>query len=207
MIKIIDNSIVEHNLAVLRDRNSGISQFRNAVDRISKILAIEAYSGLKTNEITIETPIEETKVKTISEHVVLLPVLRAGIGLLQPFIDVYPEAETGFIGLKRNEETIEAEEYHFSLPPLKDNSHIFILEIMLATGGSVAATIARLRKDGVKRISVVSIISAPEGIENLQSKFTDIDIITAAIDRKLNDQSYIVPGLGDAGDRLTGTTI
>jgi uracil phosphoribosyltransferase len=207
MIKVLEHPVAQHYLATLRNKETGISEFRNAVSKISNILAVESFARLQTKAISVETPMEVTSCRVVSDHIVLMPILRAGMGLHQAFIDVFDHAETGFMGLKRNEETIEAEEYHFSLPEVGENTKVFILEVMLATGGSVATTISRLLLEGVQDITVVSIISAPEGIERIMTEFPEVNIFTAALDAGLDKNSYIVPGLGDAGDRLTGTSL
>ena len=205
MIKILDHPLVAHSMTQLRDKNSTSEQFRSAARRICYHLAIEATKNLETTQFEIKTPLESLNGKEISDSVVLLPVLRAGLVMLEPFLDLIPQAKTGYAGMRRNEKTLEAEEYYFSIPRFDSNTQVIVLDVMLATGNTAAATLSRLEFEGAVGITVASIIAAPDGIEKIRSEFPDVRIITATLDRGLNKNGYIVPGLGDAGDRVNAT--
>lgn len=189
----------------MRDKNSNSDMFRKALKRVTYKLAYDAYAKLETRQTHIETPMESTTCRIITQDVVLVPVLRAGLGLLDAFSDIMPQARIGYIGLKRNEATYKADEYYYSMPKFNDNTHVILLEIMIATGGSTCASMTRLQLEGAAKLSVVSVIAAPEGIEKIRSEFPDVDIFIASLDRGLDDNKYILPGLGDAGDRVNGT--
>lgn len=205
MIQLLQHPIIQSELTILRDKRTSSEQFRRAVESIASCMAYEVLKKLPTREIEVETPLEITTGVEISTKVVFIPILRAGLGLLPPFINLYPKAEVGYIGIKRNESTFAGEEYYFNIPEIEPDTPIYLLEIMLATGGSLMSAISRLMLEGANNISIVSIISAPEGIEKIMSEYPEIPIYTASIDRGLNDKKYIIPGLGDAGDRLNGT--
>ncbi|MDX9791483.1 MAG: uracil phosphoribosyltransferase [Candidatus Kapabacteria bacterium] len=205
MISVLQHPLVQNYIGVLRDKDSDAETFRKAVKKIAMHLAIESMDNLKLKMTTVKTPLEETKCLKISSNVIIVPVLRAGLGLVSAFQEIYPECKIGYIGLKRNEVTFEAEEYYYSMPKINSSDKIIILEIMLATGASTSATLNRLQLEGVEDLTVVSIISAPEGVERIRTEFPDVRIITAALDRGLNENNYILPGLGDAGDRFSGT--
>jgi uracil phosphoribosyltransferase len=207
-IQIVNNALAEHYISILRNKNRTISEFRFALDKLSTILAIEAMKGLPNEAVEIETPLETTFVKVLKTQIVIVPVLRAGLSMLSAFIDLLPEAQIGFIGQKRDEKTAIASEYYRSFPSL-NNKKIIIIDPMLATGGSALATIDSLIEVGamVKDIQLVCIIAAPEGVQNIQEKYSQLAIVAASLDRCLNDKKYILPGLGDAGDLWTGTAI
>lgn len=205
MLKILDHPILEHELGVLRNKDTKTGEFRNSLTKISQILCIEATRDAPTKEVVIETPLESTKVKKLTDNIFIIPVLRAGLGMMDAFVQMIPNVKIAYIGLKRNEKNYQTEEYHFSLPQTNEDSHVIILEVMVATGGSVCSTISRLKEEGLKNITLACVISAPEGLERIQDEHPDVGIITAALDRELNSKKYILPGLGDAGDRLHGT--
>jgi uracil phosphoribosyltransferase len=205
MIKILDHPLVNKDLTILRNRNTNSADFRAAISRICYHLAIEVTKFIDINEIKVETPLEITEGYELNSHVILMPIIRAGLGLLDGFTHIIPEASIGYIGIKRDEDTFQPVEYHFSLPNVKENTIVIILEVMLATGGSIANTITRLQLEGVSDIIVAAIIAAPEGVERLITEYPDLKIITAVLDRELNENKYILPGLGDAGDRINGT--
>lgn len=203
MIKILNHPLIEKDLTSLRDKNSAGDIFRSSLNRIGKLLVFEATSNIKLKEVEIDTPLEKTKGKVWDNDIIILPVMRAGLGLLSAFTEIIPEAKIGFIGLKRDEISFSTSEYYYSMPPAK-NPIVIILEIMIATGGSTCDTISRLQLDGYDNIKVVAVVSAPEGLEKIKTNFPEVDVITACMDRELNDNKYILPGLGDAGDRFCG---
>lgn len=204
MIKIIDNPLVKHFLTILRNKDSKTSEFRNAASKLSSCLAMEAASSLSVESFIIETPIEATSGYKIKENIILLPILRAGLGMLQPFLDIYSDAVIGYHGLKRDELLHTPAEYYYSFPQVKENDRIFILDPMIATGNSICATIGALQFAGASNVVICSLISAPQGIEKILSEFPETEIYTCSLDKGLNENAYIVPGLGDAGDRLNG---
>lgn len=197
--------LVAHKLSRLRDKNTEPKKFRELVREIAGLLAYEATANLQTTEIEIETPLEKMKVQQLKEKIGLVPILRAGLGMVEGIWELMPSAEVWHIGLYRDEKTLQPVEYYNKLPIDPRVSVCLILDPMLATGGSATATASILKKWGVKKIKYVGLIAAPEGIKALQTAHPDIDIFIAAIDDHLNEKGYIVPGLGDAGDRQFGT--
>ena len=205
-INVLDNPIIEHKLSIIRNKNTGTKEFREIITEIAIFLCYEAMKDAKLEEIEIETPLCKTKARVLKEdNYAFVPILRAGTGMLDGLLQVIPNAKIGHIGLYRNEETLEPVKYYYKMPKDISNREVLILDPMLATGGSAADTIKCLKEDGVKKIKFLSIISAPEGIERLNKEFPDVELYTAAIDEKLNEHGYILPGLGDAGDRIFGT--
>lgn len=204
MIEVLQHPLVQKDLTILRDKNSNTEQFRNAAYRIGLHLAVESTKNLELKPKEVETPMEFTEGSEIDGKVIVIPVLRAGLGLINAFQAVYPDCVIGYIGLRRNETTFTAEEYYYSMPEINDNDKVIVLEIMLATGGSTASALAKLQLEGISNITLVSIISVPEGIEKIRTEYPNVNIITAALDRELNHKKYILPGLGDAGDRFSG---
>jgi uracil phosphoribosyltransferase len=203
MLKILDHPLIQKDLAILRNEITNGADFRSSLKRIGSLLAFELTADIKLDFVEIKTPMEKTSGAALQHDVVLLPVMRAGLGLMSAFQDIIPEAKIGLIGLKRNEENFKAVEYYYNMPPAKDPL-IIILEIMIATGGSTCDTIARLKLEGYNNIKVASVISAPEGLEKIKTDYPEVDVVSAAMDRELNDKKYILPGLGDAGDRFCG---
>ncbi len=205
-VTVLNNPLVEHKLSIIRNKNTGTKEFREIIGEIATLLCYHALEDAKLKEIEIETPICKTKAKVLDEdNYAFVPILRAGTGMLDGLLKIVPNAKIGHIGLYRNEETLEPVQYYYKMPKDIAKREAIILDPMLATGGSAADTIQMLKKDGVKKIKFLCIISAPEGIEKLKKEHPDVEIYTACIDEKLNKKGYIVPGLGDAGDRIFGT--
>lgn len=205
-INVLDNPIIEHKLSIIRNKNTGTKEFREIITEIAIFLCYEAMKDAKLEEVEIETPLCKTKAKVLKEdNYAFVPILRAGTGMLDGLLQVMPNAKIGHIGLYRNEETLEPVKYYYKMPKDISKREVLILDPMLATGGSASDTIKCLKEDGVKKIKFLSILAAPEGIERLNKEFPDVELYTAAIDEKLNEHGYILPGLGDAGDRIFGT--
>lgn len=205
LITVLKHPLVQCDISILREKTTPPTQFRMALARIGFFLAEAATRSLAVQRCDIETPLEYTTGFALESNVILLPILRAGMSLLEPFLSVIPQASIGYIGLKRNEHTLTPTEYYFNVPPLSRSSVVIILDPMLATGGSICATMERMYLEGAQQCIVASVIAAPEGIENVLAQFPTTTIVTASLDRCLNDKGYIVPGLGDAGDRINGT--
>jgi uracil phosphoribosyltransferase len=202
----VQHPLVQHKLGMLRDQTTPTQVFRQLVDELTLLLTYEATKDLATEEVQIETPLERTTVQRISgKKVAVCPILRAGIGMLDGVLSLISGARVGFIGLYRNEETLEPVEYYVKLPQDIAERDVILLDPMLATGNSTAAAVSSVKQAGAESIRLIAIIAAPEGIERLQAEHPDVTIVVAAIDRELNERGYIVPGLGDAGDRLFGT--
>ena len=206
MLLVVDHPLVAHRITLLRDHHTPSPVFRRAVAEIAALLAYEATRTLDVDPVTVRTPTgsDAPGSKLHAPGPLLVPILRAGLGLLDGFLSVLPEAEVGMVGLRRNEETFEPEQYAEKLPARLEGRDVFVLDPMLATGGSLAFTCQLLAARGAQRITAVSVISAPEGVARAQEAFPTLRIVTAAHDPGLNEQRYIVPGLGDAGDRLFG---
>jgi uracil phosphoribosyltransferase len=205
-VVVVDHPLVQHKLGLLRDQTTPTQMFRLLVDELTLLLTYEATKDLATEDVEIETPLERTRVQRISgKKVAVCPILRAGVGMLDGVLSLISGARVGFIGLYRNEDTLEPVEYYVKLPQDVGQRAVILLDPMLATGNSTAAAVATVKEAGAESIRLIAIIAAPEGIERLQSEHPDVTIVVAAIDRELNERGYIVPGLGDAGDRLFGT--
>jgi uracil phosphoribosyltransferase len=205
-VVVVDHPLVQHKLGLLRDKTTPTQVFRQLVDELTLLLTYEATKDMATEESEIETPLERTTVQRISgKKVAVCPILRAGVGMLDGVLSLISGARVGFIGLYRNEDTLEPVEYYVKLPHDIAERDVLILDPMLATGNSTAAAVATVKRAGAHSIRLIAIIAAPEGIERLQSEHPDVAIVVAAIDRELNERGYIVPGLGDARDRLYGT--
>jgi len=203
---VLNNPLIEHKLAIIRDKRTGTKEFREIIGEIATFLCYEAMKDANLEEVEIETPICKTKVKKLNENkYAFVPILRAGTGMLDGLIKVIPNAKIGHVGLYRDEKTLKPVHYYYKMPKDIKNREVIILDPMLATGGSAIDTIELLKQDGVKSIKFLCIISAPEGIKKVQEKYPDVRIYTACIDECLNEIGYIVPGLGDAGDRVFGT--
>ena len=202
----LNHPLVEHKLAILRDKNTGTKEFREIVSELATILCYEALKDAKSYETEIETPIQKTIVKKIDENnYVFLPILRAGTGMLDGIINIMPNAKIGHIGMYRDEVTFKPTRYYFKVPQNIENKEVIILDPMLATGGSIIDTVEQLKQEGVKKIKALCILAAPEGIKAIEEKYPDVKIYCTKIDERLNEKAYIVPGLGDAGDRIFGT--
>jgi len=203
---VVDHPLVQHKLGMLRDDSTPTHLFRQLVDEVTLLLTYEATKGLATEEIEIETPLERTTVQRISgKKVAVCPILRAGLGMLDGVLSLISGARVGFIGLYRNEETLQPVEYYVKLPADVAERDVILLDPMLATGNSTAAAVTTVKSAGANSVRLIAIIAAPEGIERIHRDHPDVQIVVAAIDRGLNERGYIVPGLGDAGDRLYGT--
>jgi uracil phosphoribosyltransferase len=205
MLQLLNHSLGTHVVTHLRDRTTKPATFRTLAYQISLLLALEATRNLATREITVETPLEPHPSRVLSEPIVLVPIFRAGISMVRPFTDLLPDVSVGYIGLERDEETAVARSYYCKLPPL-GTKRVLILDPMLATGGSAVQAIELVNSHGaqLKDVSLVCIVCAPEGVRAVEALDPGIKIYTAALDRGLNDQKYILPGLGDFGDRLYG---
>lgn len=202
----VNHPVIDIYLTALREKTTSTASFRRAMANIGNILAYHALSELPTRQFEIETPIKKTTGFTPSTDVIVIPILRAGLSLVDGIVHFIPEAKVGHIGVYRDEETHEPVNYYHNLPEGIEEGYTLVVDPMLATGGSGSHAVKFLKESGAKNIRFVSLIAAPEGIERLHRDHPDIPIITAAIDEKLNEQAYIVPGLGDAGDRYFGTT-
>ena len=203
---ILDHPLVQHKVSHLRDRNTGTKEFKELVSELAMLLCYEATRDLPTEEVEIETPVAIAKTRVLSgRKLALVPILRAGLGMVDGMLTLLPAAKVGHIGLYRNEETLEPVEYYCKLPSDIAERDVMVLDPMLATGGSAVDAIAQIKKRGAKSIKFLAIIAAPEGLERLHAAHPDVDIYVAALDEKLNENGYIIPGLGDAGDRIFGT--
>ena len=202
----LKHPLIEHKLAILRDKRTGTKEFRELISEISTVLCYEAMKDAKLEETEIETPLAKMKTGKLNEDkYAFVPILRAGMGMLDGVISVIPNAKIGHIGMYRNEKTFEPVNYYFKVPKDIENREVIILDPMLATGGSATDAIELLKGKGVKRIKFLSIIAAPEGIKKVETKHPDVQVYCAHIDDHLNENKYIVPGLGDAGYRIFGT--
>ncbi len=205
-VHVFDHPLIQHKTALIRMKETTNKDFRELVKEIARLMVFEATRHLELKEVEIETPICETKVNMLAgEDVAIVPILRAGLGMVDGFLDLVPNAKVGFVGLYRDPETHKPVEYYCKLPNDIGDREIFVLDPMLATGGSAAAAIDFIKQRGGKNITFMCLIAAPEGIEELQKQHPDVDIFIAAKDECLNENAYIVPGLGDAGDRIYGT--
>ena len=205
-VVVIDHPLIQHKLTLMRDKNTGSKDFRELLTEISMIMGYEITRELPLEEIEIETPVVKTKSKIISgKKLGIVPILRAGLGMVDGLVNLIPAAKVGHVGLYRDPETLKPVEYYSKLPQDINERDIIIVDPMLATGGSAVAAIDVLKAKGANNIKLVNLVSCPEGIEEVQKYHPDVDIYVASIDEKLDDHGYIVPGLGDAGDRIFGT--
>lgn len=205
---ILENSVIKHKISILRDKNTGTKEFRELVKEISMLLCYEAFKDGAITEKIVETPLQETKGYDINiNQYVFVPILRAGMGMVDGVLALFPDAKFGHIGLSRNEETLQPEEYYCKLPQRIEEKEVIVIDPMLATGGSGSDAISQIKKRGVRQIKFLCIIAAPEGIRKIQQEHPDVSIYCATLDKTLNERGYIVPGLGDAGDRIYGTQI
>ncbi|MBP1045108.1 uracil phosphoribosyltransferase [Enterococcus sp. BWM-S5] len=204
--QVIDHPLIQHKLTIIRDKDCGTKVFREVVNEIAMLMAYEVSRDMPLEDIVIETPMGSTTQKTLSgKKVAIVPILRAGIGMVDGILELIPAAKVGHVGLYRDHETLEPVEYFVKMPEDIDARQLFVVDPMLATGGSAIMAIDSLKERGGSNIKFVCLVAAPEGVKALQEAHPDIDIYTAALDEKLNEDGYIVPGLGDAGDRLFGT--
>ncbi len=200
----VDHPLIEDVLSTLRDAATPREDFRRLTKKLSSLLVFEASRDLPLRQVDIETPLERTTGGRLNVEIVLVPVLRAGMGMLDALLELFPGASVGYVGLERDEETAVARRYYLKLPDLPKR-HVFLLDPMLATGGSALAAIEALRDQGAQSIRLLCIVAAPEGVALLEKHCPDVQIYTAAVDRRLDERKYILPGLGDFGDRLFGT--
>ena len=203
---VLNHPLITHKLGILRDINTGTKEFRELITEISTLLCYEATKDAKLEKTIIETPLEKMETGKLNEdNYAIVPILRAGMGMLDGIINVIPNAKVGHIGLYRDEETFQPIEYYFKMPENVSQREVLIIDPMLATGGSASATISRLKEEGVKKIKLLCVVAAPEGINLIEKDHPDVQIYCATVDRTLNESAYILPGLGDAGDRVYGT--
>ena len=205
-VHVFDHPLIQHKLAILRDKTTGTKEFRALINEISGLMCYEATRNLPTVEVEVETPVATAKCRMLAgKKLAIVPILRAGLGMVDSLVDLIPSAKIGHIGLYRDPETHEPVEYYCKLPEDIGNRVVYVVDPMLATGGSAVAAIDFLKQHGCKNIIMMNIIGCPEGIKRVTEAHPDVDIYLAACDEKLNEHAYIVPGLGDAGDRLFGT--
>ncbi len=203
---IFDHPLIQHKLSVLRDKNTSSKEFRELVSEIAMLMCFEATRDLPLEEVTVETPVAVAKCRRLAgKKLAIVPILRAGLGMVDGMVSLIPNAKVGHIGLFRDPETHEPVKYYYKMPADIAERDIIVVDPMLATGGSASAAIQFLKNDGVKHIKLMCIIGCPEGIARMQADHPDVDIYVAACDERLNEHAYIVPGLGDAGDRIFGT--
>ena len=204
--QVIDHPLIQHKLTIIRDKNSGTKVFREVVDEIAMLMAYEISRDLPVEEVEIETPMMKSVQKQLAgKKVAIIPILRAGLGMVDGILQLIPAAKVGHVGLYRDEETLEPHEYFVKLPDDITSRQLLVVDPMLATGGSAVMAIDALKKRGASNIKFVCLVAAPEGVKVLQEAHPDVDVYIGTLDEKLNEHGYIVPGLGDAGDRIFGT--
>ena len=205
-LTVLAHPLIQHKITVLRDRETSTKKFKELVDEIAMLMAYEATKGLALETVEIDTPLERTTQKKLrGKKLTLVPILRAGLGMVDGIMRLIPSARVGHIGLYRDHETLEPVDYYFKIPPDPEARDFIVLDPMLATGGSAAAAVQSLKSRGATRIRFMCLVAAPEGVRRMLEAHADVPVFTAALDRELNEQGYILPGLGDAGDRLFGT--
>ena len=203
---IFDHPLIQHKLSILRDKNTSVKEFREIISEISMLMCYEATRDLPLEDVDVETPVAMAKCKRIAgKKLAIVPILRAGLGMVDGMVSMMPNVKVGHIGLFRDPDTLEPVKYYFKMPPDIKERDAIVVDPMLATGGSASAAITFLKEAGVRHIKLMSVIGAPEGVRKMQEDHPDVDIFVAALDDHLNDHGYIVPGLGDAGDRIFGT--
>ena len=205
-VHILDHPLIRHKLAIIRDKNTNTKQFREIISELATLMAYESFKDVPTKKIMVETPLETVEQTVVKENsIAIVPILRAGLGMVDGILSLFPAAKVGHIGLYRDEETFEPKEYYCKLPVGIDEKVVMVVDPMLATGGSACDAITMLKKRGCKKIKLMSIIGAPEGVTKVAEAHPDVEIYVSTLDRCLNDHCYILPGLGDAGDRIFGT--
>ena len=205
-LHVLDHPLLQHKLSILRNKDTGVKEFREAVNEIAMLMCYEATRDLPTEEVQIETPVALATCRVLAgKKLAIVPILRAGLGMVDGMISLIPSAKIGHIGLYRDPETHEPVEYYCKMPPDIAERDVIVVDPMLATGGSASAAIQFIKNHGCKTIRLMNVIAAPEGIAVVQKDHPDVDIYVASVDERLNDHAYIVPGLGDAGDRIFGT--
>ena len=205
-LTVLDHPLIQHKLSILRDRETSTRDFKQLVSEIAMLMAYEATEDLATEAVEIETPLERMTGRQVSgKKLTLVPILRAGLGMVEGIAQLIPSARVGHIGLYRDHDTLKPVDYYFKIPAAEVERDFYVLDPMLATGGSAVAAVGALKEAGARRIRFLSVVAAPEGVRRMLDTHPDVRIFTAALDRQLNPQGYILPGLGDAGDRLFGT--
>ena len=205
-IHILDHPLIRHKLAIIRDKKTNTKQFREVISELATLMAYESFKDVPTQKIIVETPLETVEQTVVKENsIAIVPILRAGLGMVDGILSLFPAAKVGHIGLYRDEETFEPKEYYCKLPIGIDEKVVMVVDPMLATGGSACDAITMLKKRGCKKIKLMSIIGAPEGVNKVAETHPDVEIYVSTLDRCLNEKCYILPGLGDAGDRIFGT--
>jgi uracil phosphoribosyltransferase len=205
-LTVVQHPLVRHKLAVLRDKETSKKKFKELVDEIAMLMAYEVTKDLPLAPVEIETPLETTtEMKLSGKKLTVVPILRAGLGMVDGVVRLIPSARVGHIGLFRDHDTLQPVDYYFKIPPEPENRDFILLDPMLATGGSASAATTSLKRSGASRVRFVCLVAAPEGVQRMLDDHPDVHVYTAALDRELNDLGYILPGLGDAGDRLFGT--
>ena len=205
-LTVLDHPLIQHKLSILRDRETSTRDFKQLVSEIAMLMAYEATEDLATEAVEVETPLERMTARQVSgKKLTLVPILRAGLGMVEGIAQLIPSARVGHIGLYRDHDTLQPVDYYFKIPAAEVERDFYLLDPMLATGGSAVAAVGALKGAGARRIRFLSVVAAPEGVQRMLDAHPDVHIFTAALDRQLNDQGYILPGLGDAGDRLFGT--
>ncbi len=205
-VHILDHPLIRHKVAIIRDKNTSTKQFREVISEIATLMAYEAFKEVPTQQITVETPLETVEQTVVKENsIAIVPILRAGLGMVDGILSLFPAAKVGHIGMYRNEETLEPQEYYCKLPQGIEDKVVMLVDPMLATGGSAIDAITLLKKRGCKHIKFLAIIGAPEGVEKIHAAHPDVEVYVSTLDRQLNENGYILPGLGDAGDRIFGT--
>lgn len=203
---VFDHPLIQHKLSILRDEKTSVKEFRELISEIAMLMCYEATRDLPLEDVDVQTPVAVAKCRRIAgKKLAIVPILRAGLGMVDGMVSMMPNVKVGHIGLFRDPQTLEPVKYYYKMPPDIQERDIIVVDPMLATGGSASAAIAFLKQDGVKHIKLMSIIGSPEGVERMNKDHPDVDIFVAALDEKLNDHGYIIPGLGDAGDRIFGT--
>jgi uracil phosphoribosyltransferase len=205
-VNVVSHAVLDDRLTVLRDEATPHGAFRQALHEASAILAIEATRDLPTVQRSVQTPLEEADARRLEAQIIIVPVLRAGLGMVEGFLRLLADARVGHLGMQRDEDTLEPTGYFERLPPGMGEAHVFLLDPMLATGGSAVAALDRLKANGARQLRLICLVAAPEGVEAVHDVHPDVAIWTAALDRQLDEHGYIRPGLGDAGDRVFGTT-
>lgn len=205
-VHILDHPLIRHKVAIIRDKNTSTKQFREVIGEIATLMAFEAFKDVPTQTVVVETPLETVEQTVVKENsIAIVPILRAGLGMVDGILTLFPAAKVGHIGMYRNEETLEPQEYYCKLPQGIEDKVVMLVDPMLATGGSAIDAITLLKKRGCKHIKFLAIIGAPEGVEKVHAAYPDVEVYVSTLDRQLNENGYILPGLGDAGDRIFGT--
>ena len=205
-VHVLDHPLIQHKLAILRNKDTGVKEFRELISEIAGLMCYEATRNLPTEEVDVETPVAVAKCRMLAgKKLAIIPILRAGLGMVDSMVDLIPSAKIGHIGLYRDPETHMPVEYYCKLPEDIGSRQVFVVDPMLATGGSAVAAIDFLKRRGCKNIIMMNVIGCPEGVKTVQEAHPDVELYLAAVDERLNDHAYIIPGLGDAGDRIFGT--